>query len=150
MISNIKVVKMLGWLNVLGNIVCDLRKAEIRTSERFRHLRIWQILLGKPWYTYITVFSQADNMFRKRADYACPPCDLWRICHHCGCQRGRESVISAGVHLAFSHHPSHKSPDHLLPSLAILYSGCGMLFAHRIILLPAGVVSRLGTLRGSH
>ncbi|POR31354.1 Uncharacterized protein TPAR_08439 [Tolypocladium paradoxum] len=47
MLGDMKAVKMLGLSEVLRNVVSKLRTVELRTSERFRTLRTWQILIGK-------------------------------------------------------------------------------------------------------
>lgn len=46
MLGDMKAVKMLGLSSVFSIIINDLRKVEIRTSEKFRYLQLWQILAG--------------------------------------------------------------------------------------------------------
>lgn len=48
MLGDMKAVKLLGLSNVLGKIIDNLRQVEIHTSERFRYLTIWEILVGMP------------------------------------------------------------------------------------------------------
>lgn len=47
MLGDMKAVKMLGLSEVLNNVVSKLRLVELQTSERFRTLLTWQILVGK-------------------------------------------------------------------------------------------------------
>jgi ATP-binding cassette subfamily C (CFTR/MRP) protein 1 len=47
MLGNMKAVQMLGMTDILEKAITELRELELRTSERFRALLIWQILLGK-------------------------------------------------------------------------------------------------------
>lgn len=47
MLSNMKAVQMLGMTAILKKAVTNLRELELRTSEKFRMLLIWQIFLGK-------------------------------------------------------------------------------------------------------
>ena len=46
-LSDMKGVKMLGLTDVLFTIISQLRQIELKTSERFRKLLIWQIALCK-------------------------------------------------------------------------------------------------------
>ncbi|KAK3949643.1 P-loop containing nucleoside triphosphate hydrolase protein [Pseudoneurospora amorphoporcata] len=43
MLGDMKAVKMLGPTGVLGNIIESLRRAEIKTSEKFRKYLVWNI-----------------------------------------------------------------------------------------------------------
>lgn len=45
MLLDIKSVKMLGLADVLHGIVSRLRKIELKTSEGFRSLLVWQIVI---------------------------------------------------------------------------------------------------------
>ncbi|KAH8198292.1 hypothetical protein TruAng_007542 [Truncatella angustata] len=59
MLSNMKTVRMLGMTKTIKNSVTKLRELELQTSERFRVLLIWQILLGNapvtiaPFITFV-------------------------------------------------------------------------------------------------
>lgn len=46
MLSDMKAVKMLGLSGVLESIISQLRVVELKTSETFRSLIIWQVLVG--------------------------------------------------------------------------------------------------------
>lgn len=46
MLSDMKAVKMLGLSGVLESIISQLRVVELKASETFRSLIIWQILVG--------------------------------------------------------------------------------------------------------
>lgn len=46
-ISDIKVVKMLGLSTVVEDLIAQLRKSEMQTSVSFRRLLVWQVLVGK-------------------------------------------------------------------------------------------------------
>jgi hypothetical protein len=45
MLLDMKAVQMLGLTPVLHEIVSRLRKVELQTSERFRSLLVWQIVI---------------------------------------------------------------------------------------------------------
>ena len=47
-LNNRKSVTMLGLLDVTAELIKKLRAAELKTSEKFRALRIWRILIGNP------------------------------------------------------------------------------------------------------
>lgn len=46
MLSDMKVVKMLSLTDTMNRIVSDLRRLELKVSEKFRKLLVWQILIG--------------------------------------------------------------------------------------------------------
>lgn len=45
MLRDIKSIKMLGLSRVMLQKVSNLRKIELKTSERFRKLLIWEIVI---------------------------------------------------------------------------------------------------------
>lgn len=45
MLRDIKSIKMLGLSRVMFQKVSNLRKIELKTSERFRKLLIWEIVI---------------------------------------------------------------------------------------------------------
>jgi hypothetical protein len=47
MLGNVKVVKMLGFSELFSDIITNLRLEELKTSEKFRGLLIWQIVICK-------------------------------------------------------------------------------------------------------
>lgn len=47
MLGDMKAVKMLGLTGVLGNIIEGLRRAELKTSEKFRKYLLWNIQVCK-------------------------------------------------------------------------------------------------------
>lgn len=47
MLGDMKAVKMLGLTGVLGNIIDGLRRAELKTSEKFRKYLLWTIQVCK-------------------------------------------------------------------------------------------------------
>jgi ATP-binding cassette, subfamily C (CFTR/MRP), member 1 len=47
MLGDMKAVKMLGLSSVLKDIILQLRKIELQTSEKFRALLVWTILIGR-------------------------------------------------------------------------------------------------------
>ena len=47
MLSDVKAVKMLGLTNVMAELILKLRTVELQTSEKFRVLRIWRIMICK-------------------------------------------------------------------------------------------------------
>ncbi|KAK9777262.1 putative ATP-binding cassette transporter [Seiridium cardinale] len=78
MLSNMKAVQMLGMTGFLRNAITKLRELELRTSERFRMLLIWQILLGNapvtlaPFITFvvyiiIAVVSKSETLLSAQA-----------------------------------------------------------------------------------
>lgn len=58
MLGHMKAVKMLGLSGVLEPIISRLRLAELKTSETFRSLLIWQIMVCK--------FLGRENPFHQR------------------------------------------------------------------------------------
>nr|CAC28822.2 related to multidrug resistance-associated protein [Neurospora crassa] len=48
MLGDMKAVKMLGLTGVLGNIIEGLRRAELKTSEKFRKYLLWNIEVSFP------------------------------------------------------------------------------------------------------
>ena len=46
-LNNMKAVKMLGLSHIVEETVKGLRGIELQTSEKFRSLLIWQIVLGE-------------------------------------------------------------------------------------------------------
>ncbi|KAK0634859.1 putative ATP-binding cassette transporter [Bombardia bombarda] len=52
MLGDMKAVKMLGLTDVLETIILKLRAVELRTSENFRSLLIWQIMIGNTPTTF--------------------------------------------------------------------------------------------------
>ncbi|KAM0816494.1 putative ATP-binding cassette transporter [Seiridium cardinale] len=78
MLSNMKAVQMLGMTGFLRNAITKLRELELRTSEKFRMLLIWQILLGNapvtlaPFITFvvyiiIAVVSKSETLLSAQA-----------------------------------------------------------------------------------
>ncbi|KAK0710401.1 P-loop containing nucleoside triphosphate hydrolase protein [Apiosordaria backusii] len=78
MLSDMKVVKMLGLTIAMENLVDKLRKAELHASEKFRRLLVWQILLGNgpemiaPFVTFamyavIAVVSKDQTLLSSQA-----------------------------------------------------------------------------------
>ncbi|KJZ71681.1 hypothetical protein HIM_08919 [Hirsutella minnesotensis 3608] len=78
MLSDIKAVKMLGLTEVLSNIISRLRSVELQTSETFRSLLTWQILVGNtptvlaPFATFLTYaviakYSNNETLFSAQA-----------------------------------------------------------------------------------
>ncbi len=55
MLGDMKAVKMLGLSGVLETIISQLRVVELKTSERFRGLVVWQILVGESSKNPMTV-----------------------------------------------------------------------------------------------
>ncbi|KAK3403550.1 P-loop containing nucleoside triphosphate hydrolase protein [Sordaria brevicollis] len=60
MLGDMKAVKMLGLTPILGNIIENLRRAEMKTSEKFRKYLIWMIQVSNapgngvaPWATFV-------------------------------------------------------------------------------------------------
>lgn len=45
MLRDIKSIKMLGLSQVMFQTISNLRKIELETSERFRKLLIWEIVI---------------------------------------------------------------------------------------------------------
>ncbi|KAK6085469.1 multidrug resistance-associated [Seiridium cupressi] len=78
MLSNMKAVQKLGMTSFLRNAITKLRELELRTSEKFRMLLIWQILLGNapvtlaPFITFavyiiIAVVSKSETLLSAQA-----------------------------------------------------------------------------------
>lgn len=94
MLSDMKAVKMLGLSGVLDTIISKLRVVELKTSEKFRSLIIWQILVG--------MFSGAGKEAKLTRSRKCtansrPVCDIYRLRHHRRGQEGRGTAWRAGV-----------------------------------------------------
>lgn len=47
MLGDMKAVKMLGLTDILFTLISKFRKIELKTSERFRKLIIWQVVFCK-------------------------------------------------------------------------------------------------------
>ena len=94
MLSDMKAVKMLGLSSVLETIISQLRVVELKTSETFRSLIIWQILIGMFSGTRKETKLTTN---RKRTPSSRSVCDICRLRHHRRGQKGRGAAWRAGV-----------------------------------------------------
>lgn len=86
MLGDMKAVKMLGLSNVLKSMVLHLRELELKTSEKFRSLLVYQILVGRSMpieLYYIANRAPTYKEHRESSRNARPICYLHHLCDYC-------------------------------------------------------------------